>query len=77
MAIGGLFAFGEKIFKRAGKERRLEDRVDTLETKMCDFDKKLDKIMNNHLPHIQDEISKINNTLTKISTTLEFIISKK
>jgi hypothetical protein len=34
-------------------------RVTMLEKNMCDMDKKLDEVLQNHLPHIQEQVSSL------------------
>lgn len=71
--IGLIIGFGDKIFRRAKKEKGVEDRVKALEDSDCDIHRKLDKIMNNELVHIQADLTQIKVDVAEVATAIKYI----
>lgn len=74
--LGLIFGFGDKIFKRGSKERGIEDRVKELEDNDCEIHKKLDRIMNNELVHINADIKSINEVVIRIDERVKILLEK-
>jgi hypothetical protein len=81
--LGLVLGFADKIFKRGGKEKNIDDRVGALESSDCTLKDNIveitcdiKKIKENHLAHIQSDINGINIKMERIETTLEFIKNK-
>jgi peptidoglycan hydrolase CwlO-like protein len=79
-----LFVFRDRIFIRGSKEQNISDRVANLEKSDCDINNKITdinkdikSIKENHLHHIEKDISKINVNLGEINTALKFITKEK
>ena len=74
--IGGIITIAGLIFKKGKKEADVSERVSNLEKGFGDMGKDIKNIKENHLAHIQNDISNININLSSINTTLEFLKQK-
>ena len=74
--IGGIITIAGLIFKKGKKEADVSERVSNLEKGFGDMGKDIKNIKENHLAHIQNDISNININLSAINTTLEFLKQK-
>lgn len=81
--LGFILTFGDKIFNRGSKERNITDRVSTLEKGDCDIrnsigniDSEIKNIKENHLTHIQNDITDIKVSMGQVETTLQFLKDK-
>lgn len=75
--FGFTFAVIDRIWKKGGKDSNISDRVCNLEKEYSDVCKDIKTIRENHLEHIQADISTININLAEINTTLKFLTKEK
>ena len=71
-----LIAFRKGIFNSGAEESNLKDRVKALEKQSSDIASDIKSIKENHLTHMQADISAINVTLAGINATLEYLKDK-
>lgn len=74
--VGAIITITQLISKNASKSSSVFDRIITLERGSQDMAKDIKSIKENHLAHIQEDISGINVNLAAINTTLEFLKQK-
>ena len=74
--IGSVITVTTLLGKRASRDSNVKDRVVNLEKVQGDMAKDIKDIKENHLSHIQADISGINTNLASINTTLEFLKQK-
>jgi archaellum component FlaC len=79
-----LLAFKDRIFRGGKTSQQIDDKLNQLEKKDAQLDVcigeikgDIKSIKENHLEHIQQDISKINVNLGEINTALKFIIKEK
>lgn len=61
------------VYKNGNENLKNESRLSTLEANYNNLQKDIDKILNNHLPHIQAEVTNTNNRLDDIEGKLSNI----
>lgn len=71
--FGFTFAVIDRVWKKGGKESNIDDRVLNLEKGYKNVCADIKSIKENHLEHIQKDISDININLAEINTTLKFL----
>jgi len=74
--LGAFITLYQLISKSITKDSNVSDRVSTLEKGSLDMAKDIKTIKENHLAHIQEDVSKIQVNLASINTTLEFLKQK-
>ena len=65
------------IFKSGKKESNVNGRISDLESHYENISKDIVNIKENHLSHIQNDISAINISLAEIKTTLKIKLAEK
>jgi archaellum component FlaC len=69
--IGFALTFADKLIKKGKNEISLDDRVNDLERHYAEISNELEKIKNNHLAHIKDDINGIQKDVVEIKTILK------